>query len=173
MRPFHYPPRLDDLELYLHPTMGAPYSWQGKSYFATKEWCCIYQHPFPGMAEIEPSPRIIAAENRAAEISPKHWRPMDYISQVLNKFPSRLWSERAGRYTLDAREKVRIGAASASKAILQLASRLPAADISINGYPGDPVFIRYRGGLLIIHGTDPRPDDKFSLTFFSPSLREI
>lgn len=173
MKPFHYPPRLDDLETFLHPTIGAPYAWQGKSYFATSVWCCIYQHAFPGMTEIEPTPSIISGETRAAQIAPKHWRPMSFISQVLNKYPARLWNERAGRYTLATQERCRIGAASAPKAILQLASRLPAAEISINGYPGDPVFIRYRGGLVIIHGTDPHPDDTFPLKFFTPSLRDI
>jgi hypothetical protein len=170
-KPFGYPVTCEHLAHFLDPDGGRPLLWEDHTYFQSAHW--TLRTTQATAAVNAPSHPLTPAQEaifaRFPQPTEKDWVPIDTIAPILNKFPARIWERTQFRHHLQTYPLVSIGAAVAQRGILQLASRLPRAEICTSLHFHPFIAIRFRSGELLLH---PLPfhyrAEKISLRFFQP-----
>lgn len=174
MKSFGYPITSESLAHFLDPDGGRPLLWEDHTYFTTEHWTLRTTQATAAFPS--PSHPITAELERIFEKFPtipdKDWKPLDDLRSLLCKFPARIWERTQFRHHLQSYPLVKINATLAQRGILQLATRLPRAEVCTGHQFSDHLAIRFRSGELLLH---PLPYDwrnhKISLHLCQPKDR--
>lgn len=162
MKTFGYPIPFDDLLKFADPRHAVPYEHDGWTYFETESWT-LRTRQGVGAPASDTAP---VTEFTRAEETRNGWKPFDYITRVLNMYPAEIWHGQ----NLNFSSLCWIGDHHITKGILQLASRLPNAEL-LPTFRGASLPVRFTKGMLLIHHVPPHIRNiKPPLIFFQPAI---
>lgn len=173
IKPFGHPIPKPDLALFMDPDgEHKPVQHEGHTYFVTAWWTLrttqVTAAPTAPAAPVSPGlARDIDVIERN-ELPASHWKPLDDITPILNKYPARIWERTQFRHHLQTYPLVQLAHHTAQKGILQLCSRLPRAEV-FTGTHLTHLTIRFRTGEIYLHRLPFHwHQEKISLRFYQP-----
>jgi hypothetical protein len=91
----------------------------------------------------------LAAHNRARALADDQFTPLDDLRGFICKFPVQIWERTHTAHHLMDWPIMRVHCSYALRGILQLACKLPRAEIYKHGTSTDPILIRFNGGTMV------------------------
>lgn len=176
-RPLGYPVPLEGLAAFAHPDprhlFHHPRLLPSDAVGVSNGWLKLKADKFR-FGPIEPAgPEFLARWDRrgwgAGDLWQKGtWRPLDDVLGTLFRFgPRPVWEKTRTAWHPRTEPCLRIGAAGiAPLAMLQLAARLPRAEILTDTRFREPVRVRFNGGRLMLHNWNPSHAGKEAFSIF-------
>jgi hypothetical protein len=167
-RPFRFPLPESALPYFCHPDhvpFTAPVRLESGEMGAASGWVALRVRRFHGFAEEYPPASAEFVERFEAlpwakwpDLTGREWRKFDAVAGTLWRDPPlSLWRMESMKWRISRQKLVRVaGAPLVPLALLQLLSRLPAAELCLHApEPTSPVFFRFAGdgmGIIPHHG---------------------